>query len=118
VDKTAIAKKIAIVKKALALHGSSVKHHPASAPAKLGGTEIAGLVGAILEASDRDMPVLVDGFIVTVAALVAASLSPNVCRVLFLSTMSAGRDRLQQLVKSRALPKRTVSLCMKLLFYQ
>lgn len=92
VDETSVAKKISIVKKALALHGSSV-NRPAAALAKLGGAEIAGLVGAILEASDRDIPVLIDGFIVTVAALIAASLCPNVCRVLFLTSQSAEKGQ-------------------------
>jgi nicotinate-nucleotide--dimethylbenzimidazole phosphoribosyltransferase len=110
VDETAIAKKITIVKKSLALHGSSVKN-PASALAKLGGAEIASLVGAILEASHRDIPVLVDGFIVTVAALVAASLSPNVCLVLFLTSKSAEKGQTAAIDKiSRIAKENSISM--------
>jgi nicotinate-nucleotide--dimethylbenzimidazole phosphoribosyltransferase len=56
---------------------------------RVGGAEIAALVGAILEASERNLPVLVDGFIVTAAALVAAHICPSTCQVMFLTTQSA-----------------------------
>ena len=42
--------------------------------AALGGLEIAALTGAILEASERNLAVVIDGFIVSVAALVATRL--------------------------------------------
>ena len=44
--------------------------------AKLGGFEIAGLAGVVLGAASRHTPVLADGFIASVAALVAVRLSP------------------------------------------
>jgi nicotinate-nucleotide--dimethylbenzimidazole phosphoribosyltransferase len=44
--------------------------------AALGGLEIAGLVGVILAGSARRAPVVLDGFIATTAALVAARLAP------------------------------------------
>jgi pyruvate/2-oxoglutarate dehydrogenase complex dihydrolipoamide acyltransferase (E2) component len=59
-----------------------------AALAKLGGAEIAARGGAILEASERDVPVLVDGFVVTAAALVAAAISPAACRVMFFASKS------------------------------
>ncbi|WP_198520804.1 nicotinate-nucleotide--dimethylbenzimidazole phosphoribosyltransferase [Alteribacter populi] len=45
---------------------------------KVGGLEIAGKVGAILGAAIHRKPVLIDGFISTVAALLAYKLSPHV----------------------------------------
>lgn len=45
--------------------------------AKLGGFEIGGIAGLILGAAARRVPVLVDGFISTAAALVAAELCPT-----------------------------------------
>jgi nicotinate-nucleotide--dimethylbenzimidazole phosphoribosyltransferase len=44
--------------------------------AALGGFEIAGLVGVILAGAARRVPVVLDGFIATTAALVAARLAP------------------------------------------
>ena len=44
---------------------------------KVGGLEIAGLVGVILAAGAQRIPVVIDGFIAGAAALVAAELSPR-----------------------------------------
>jgi nicotinate-nucleotide--dimethylbenzimidazole phosphoribosyltransferase len=65
------------------------KNNPVALLAAVGGAEIAALVGAFLECSDRNLPVLCDGFIVSVAAVVALRLNPAVARILFLSTASA-----------------------------
>lgn len=46
--------------------------------AKLGGLEIAAMVGAYLGGAARRVPLLVDGFIATTAALLACRLSPSV----------------------------------------
>jgi nicotinate-nucleotide--dimethylbenzimidazole phosphoribosyltransferase len=46
--------------------------------AKLGGFEIGGLAGAILGAAGQRIPVIVDGFISTSAAMIAAALAPRV----------------------------------------
>jgi nicotinate-nucleotide--dimethylbenzimidazole phosphoribosyltransferase len=52
--------------------------NPMDVLAKMGGLEIAGLVGVILGGAASRLPVLVDGFISGAAALVAASLCPEV----------------------------------------
>jgi len=44
---------------------------------KIGGLEIAGMTGAMLAAASRRVPILVDGFICTIAALLASKISPN-----------------------------------------
>jgi nicotinate-nucleotide--dimethylbenzimidazole phosphoribosyltransferase len=44
--------------------------------AKVGGLEIAGLVGVTLGAAAHGVPIVIDGFIATAAALVAAELCP------------------------------------------
>lgn len=49
---------------------------PLTALTELGGLELAGLVGAILEAARRRAPVILDGFAVGVAALAAVQLCP------------------------------------------
>ncbi|MBN8035404.1 nicotinate-nucleotide--dimethylbenzimidazole phosphoribosyltransferase, partial [Vibrio vulnificus] len=46
--------------------------------AQVGGFEIVTMVGAFLAAEQQKTPVLVDGFIVSVAAYVATLLQPNV----------------------------------------
>ena len=45
--------------------------------AKVGGLEIGGLAGVILAAAANRVPVIIDGFISSAAALIAASLCPE-----------------------------------------
>ena len=75
VDDATWRRKVGVVRLALAIN------HPNPADglavlAALGGFEIAGLVGVILSGAARRVPVAVDGFIATSAALVATALAP------------------------------------------
>jgi len=88
-----VASKIAIVKDAITYHENGMINNPAEALRNVGGAEIAAIVGGILEASERNVAVLVDGFIVTAAAMVACFMSPNVCRILFFATRSTERGQ-------------------------
>jgi len=54
-----------------------------------GGLEIAALVGAMLEAPAQEMVLIVDGYIVTAAALVACLLKPAAREYLFFAHRSA-----------------------------
>ena len=91
-DDAKIKRKIEIVENALEKHKGSLRES-ISILSKVGGAEIAALVGAIIEASDRKIAVLVDGFIVTAAALVAVRMKPSVCNALFLTTKSAEKGQ-------------------------
>ena len=105
IDNAAVSKKITIVKKALKKHNGT-KLKAADALTKFGGAEIAALVGALLEASEQNVAVLVDGFIVTAATLVAVNLSPNVCRVLFFTSQSAEKGQQAAVDMIRAIAKK------------
>lgn len=50
---------------------------------KLGGFEIAGMVGAMFAAAENKIPILIDGFISTVAACVAKLIDPAVSDYIF-----------------------------------
>lgn len=52
--------------------------------AKVGGFEVGGLAGVMLGAASKHVPVMVDGFISTAAALIAATLAPE-CRPYLIS---------------------------------
>ena len=58
---------------------------------KVGGLEIAGLAGLILGAAARQVPVVIDGFISTVAALAAVKLAPQARDYLIPSHLSEER---------------------------
>ncbi|UFJ59648.1 nicotinate-nucleotide--dimethylbenzimidazole phosphoribosyltransferase [Brevibacillus sedimenti] len=76
VDDAAWERKKAVVKQALDRHRPD-PDRPLEALAKVGGLEIGAMAGAVLGAAARRIPVLVDGFISTVAALLAVRLNPG-----------------------------------------
>ncbi|UYG01231.1 nicotinate-nucleotide--dimethylbenzimidazole phosphoribosyltransferase [Halomonas sp. GD1P12] len=82
-----LAHKIDVIEKAL------VARAPGSEPlevlAAVGGLELAAMAGAMLASAERRLPVVVDGFIATVAALAAVRLCPPVREVLIFSHRSA-----------------------------
>lgn len=76
IDDAGLANKRLVVAAAVARANTSASD-PLHALAELGGLEIALLVGATLEAAARRIPIVLDGYITTSAALVAAALSPH-----------------------------------------
>ncbi len=102
VDDATLERKRAVVATALRrvadAHAIGVIDSPDAAPlaldpltilAELGGLEIAVLAGAALASAARRIPVLLDGYITTSAALIAAALAPNLRAHLFASHCSA-----------------------------
>ncbi|WP_455824902.1 nicotinate-nucleotide--dimethylbenzimidazole phosphoribosyltransferase [Pseudomonas graminis] len=73
-----VSHKVAVIERALALHAAQ-RGDALHTLFNLGGFEIAALVGAYLACAQEGIVVLVDGFICTVAALVATRLNPA-CR--------------------------------------
>jgi nicotinate-nucleotide--dimethylbenzimidazole phosphoribosyltransferase len=76
IDDDAFERKVSAIESALKANP------PADKPAlqilaELGGFEIAGLAGVVLGAAARKIPVLLDGFIASTAALCAARLAPR-----------------------------------------
>lgn len=84
-DDQAWNQKIEIVKKALAAHPTQ---NTMEVLTRLGGLEIAAMAGAMIEASHQNIPILLDGFIVSAAALVAYKLEPSVWHNLIASHVS------------------------------
>jgi nicotinate-nucleotide--dimethylbenzimidazole phosphoribosyltransferase len=87
-DAAGRARKAQIIDAALAQHGL------ANAAAEqilraVGGLEIAAISGAIISAAQRRIPVLIDGFIASVAALAAFRLNPSCRPYLIFSHRSA-----------------------------
>jgi nicotinate-nucleotide--dimethylbenzimidazole phosphoribosyltransferase len=74
-DDAALTRKLAVLGSVLALHPTA--HEPLAALAAFGGFEIAMMVGAALEAAHERRVIVVDGFIVGAAILVASRLSPD-----------------------------------------
>ncbi|MCE1194910.1 nicotinate-nucleotide--dimethylbenzimidazole phosphoribosyltransferase [bacterium] len=75
VDDAGLARKIAVIEAALALHNPDASD-PIGVLAAVGGYEIGALAGVVLAAAARRVPVLIDGYISGAAALLAAALCP------------------------------------------
>ncbi|QOZ53970.1 nicotinate-nucleotide--dimethylbenzimidazole phosphoribosyltransferase [Bradyrhizobium sp. CCBAU 53338] len=88
VDAAGRTYKARVIDAAIARHGVA-----GAAPEKIlcavGGLEIAAISGAIIAAAQARIPVLIDGFIVSVAALAAARLNPSCQPFLLPSHQSA-----------------------------
>jgi nicotinate-nucleotide--dimethylbenzimidazole phosphoribosyltransferase len=75
-DAAALARKIELLRGVLQRHAQATE--PLAALAAFGGFEVAQLVGALLQAAQERRVIVVDGFIVTAALLVAHALAPQV----------------------------------------
>jgi nicotinate-nucleotide--dimethylbenzimidazole phosphoribosyltransferase len=91
VDDAGLERKLHAVSTALRINADQVARGPVDALAAVGGLEIAGLVGVILEAAHHRKPVLIDGFISSAAALVAAKIAPPVAGYMIASHRSQER---------------------------
>jgi nicotinate-nucleotide--dimethylbenzimidazole phosphoribosyltransferase len=104
VDDAGLRRKVDAVRRALEVNRPEPTE-PLEVLARLGGFEIAGLAGAALGAASRRVPVLLDGFISSVAGLVAARLCPGVRPFLLTSHLSveSGHGRVLQELGQRPL---------------
>ena len=75
-NEEGVIRKRRVIEQAIALHAGVIE--PMDVLRTFGGTEIAMMTGAMLAAAERRMTLLIDGFIVTSALLVAAKLAPSV----------------------------------------
>ena len=102
-DDAALARKTAVLAGVLQRHEGA--REPLDALAALGGFEIAMLVGAMLQAAHERRLILIDGFIVGAALLVAQQLAPAIgdyC-VFAHRGAEAGHARLLQLLQAQPL---------------
>jgi nicotinate-nucleotide--dimethylbenzimidazole phosphoribosyltransferase len=87
-DAEGIARKVGAVRDGLDVNRVTVATQPLEVLARVGGLEIAFLVGLMLGAAGERLPVVLDGFITGAAALVAARLSPRVVDAMIAGTRS------------------------------
>ena len=89
-DAAGVSRKANVIAAALKTHRLEAAA-PLSILAAVGGLEIAALTGAIIAAAQARIPVLIDGFIVSVAALVAVRINPSCAPWLIYSHRSLER---------------------------
>lgn len=104
-------RKIEVIERAIALHKPD-KNDPIDVLAKVGGFDIAGLVGVFLGGAKNRIPIVMDGFISAVAALVAVRICPIASDYILASHVSkepAGMLLLDELGKK---PSLTCEMCL------
>ena len=76
IDDSGLERKIRVIERSLAVNQPKADD-AMGILRKVGGLEIAGLAGVMIAAAGRRIPVIVDGFISTAAALIAVGLAPR-----------------------------------------
>lgn len=110
-DSAGLKRKTAVIRKAIKLHQPD-PFDAVDVLAKVGGFDIAGLAGVYLGGAIYGIPVVADGFISCVAALIAVRINPLVQDYILASHVSkepAGAMLLQALGKS---PSLTCDMCL------
>ncbi len=87
-DSKGIEHKTAVVQRIIETH-QSCENNTLEWLRCVGGFEIVALTGAYIRAAQRGLPILVDGFICSVAALCAVKIQPATSEWLFFSHVSA-----------------------------
>jgi nicotinate-nucleotide--dimethylbenzimidazole phosphoribosyltransferase len=90
IDDAGLARKVAVVRDALARHRPE-RTDPVGVLAAVGGLELAAMAGLMIGGAARRVPVVVDGFISGAAALIAVAIAPDVRGYLCFSHLSAER---------------------------
>ena len=77
IDDQGLERKIRVIEQGLSVNRPNA-NDALDVLHKVGGLEIAGLAGVMIAAASRRIPVVVDGFISTAAAMIAVALAPRV----------------------------------------
>jgi nicotinate-nucleotide--dimethylbenzimidazole phosphoribosyltransferase len=93
-----------IIKNAVEMHKNYVKSDVFKALCAVGGLEIAAMTGAYIRCAQVGLAVIVDGFISSVAALVAVQLNPAVRQWMLFGHQSAEYGHLRILQELNADP--------------
>ena len=88
VDDAGMRRKLEAIERALQVHRAALTD-PLATLAALGGFEIAAMAGVCLGGAALNVPVVVDGFIATAAAVAAERLSPGLFAHLFFGHRSS-----------------------------
>ena len=88
IDEATWERKVATIEKGLSLNQPDPRD-PMDVLSKVGGLEIGAMTGLILGAAASHTPLILDGYISTASALLAARMAPSANQFLFASHLSA-----------------------------
>lgn len=110
-DSAGLERKIAVIKRAIAVNQPD-RNRPVELLAKLGGFDIAGMVGLFLGGAVYGMPLVIDGFISAVAAALAAAICPLAGDYMLCSHVSKEPAGMKILALLGMKPLITAELCL------
>lgn len=111
IDDEGIKRKVECIARGLEINQAD-KNDPIDVLAKVGGLEIAGLVGLTLGCCAERIVVVLDGLITTAAALVASRMHPEVSKYLIASHESAEIGHKLMLKDLGLTPLLSLGLCL------
>lgn len=97
-DDSGWERKVRVIERVLEVNKPDPSR-PIDVLAKIGGFEIGAIAGLCLAAASKRIPVLIDGFVSTAAALIASAIEPKVNNYLIASHVSAENGHLIALEK-------------------
>jgi len=103
VDSAGLARKADAVDRALARHAAELSS-PLAILARLGGREIAAMLGALVAARHQKIPVVIDGFVATAAAAIAHAVNPEAIDHCLFGHVSAESAHAKVLEKMGVMP--------------
>lgn len=106
-----LQKKQEVIKKAIAVNRPD-KKDPVDVIAKVGGLDIAGLVGVFLGGAALGMPIIIDGFISAVAAYAASRLNPLIRSYAIPSHMSKEQGMIKLMERMAMEPYLHCDFCL------
>lgn len=83
-----LQRKIHAIECAIQTNHASKEDDPISLLAKVGGLDIAAMTGMFLGGMNSEIPIIIDGFISSIAALLAVSIAPECREYMFASHMT------------------------------
>jgi len=110
-NNEAIKHKAKVIENAISLH-QPLLETPLKVLQCLGGFDIAALVGAYIYAAQQGLPVLIDGFIASVAALLAVKINPEIQSWFFYAHCS--QEKGHQLILKQLKARPILNLNMRL----
>lgn len=106
-----LERKIKVIKDSIKLRNID-KEDPIDILSKVGGLDIAGLVGVFIGGAKYKIPVIIDGFISAVAALLAVKLNPLIKDYILASHVSKEPAGMMLLKKLDLKPLITCEMCL------
>ena len=110
-SKEGLIRKIEVIKRAIDINQPD-RTDPIDVLSKVGGFDIAGMVGLCLGGASAKIPIVLDGFISSIAALIAVRIEPTVYHYLLPSHASKENAGLLTLEALGLRPYLTLDMCL------